>query len=202
MQIARQWTRFDHHVLEGLLGLGVLLAGVFGALVPLLGVTGPLPAADTRMVDIDGRAQVPGSPASGGMVLRGTHHAELALSDPDFGERLLLAGPGIVRSLLIAWVLYTLMRMAQTLRQGDVFVPANTRRLGRVAAGVLLVGTAVPLLDTLTTDGLVGGTPLDPAVRDVYAPSLGAVLLALLVFAAAGAFGHGTRLRADTEGLV
>lgn len=102
----------------------------------------------------------------------------------------------------VCTVLCLLMRMAQTIREGDVFVPANVRRLLLIALAVLLAGMVVPLLDMLTTDALVGGTSLEPAVVLTYTPSTTAMLLSLLIAVAADAFQHGARLRADTEGLI
>jgi hypothetical protein len=196
-----RWTRIDSHVLELTIGLGLLLVGLFRALFPLLGVTGPLPPIDTRDVDLSTTAQVPNL-TSGGTTLRGTHHAELAVTDPTFWDRVLLAAPQLAQAALIMVILSLLMRMAATFRAGDVFVPENTRRLYVISVALLLTGTAVPALDMLTTDALISGTPLTDAVASGFTLSASTVLLSILVAALAGAFAHGTRLRADTEGLV
>jgi hypothetical protein len=201
MTQATRWTRLDSRILELAIGLGLLLVGLFQALFPILGVTGPLPPIDTRDVHLRTAAQVPHL-ASGGTALRGTRHAELAVSDPGLGDRVLLAAPEVVRAALVLVVLSLLMRMAATFRTGDVFVPANVRRLFTISIAVLLLGTAAPALDMLTTNALVGGTPLEPAVEIGFTVQASTVLLSLLIAALAGAFGHGARLRADTEGLV
>ncbi|MGI5204236.1 DUF2975 domain-containing protein [Spirillospora sp. CA-108201] len=201
MTPATRWTRIDSHVLELVIGLGLLLVGLFQALFPILGVTGPFPPIDTRDVGLRSTAQVPDL-ASGGTTLRGTRHAELAVHDPGLADRLLLAAPEIARAALILVILSILMRMAATLRTGDVFVPANVRRLFAISIAVLLLGTAAPALDMLTTNALVGGTPLEGAVEIGFTVQASTILLAVLVAALAGAFGHGARLRADTEGLV
>ena len=195
------WSRYDSHVLELLIGLGLLLVGLFQALFPILGVTGPFPPIDTRDVTLRSTSQVPHL-ASGGTALRGTHHAELAVDDPGLGDRLLLAAPEVARAVLIVVILSILMRMAATLRTGDVFVPANVRRLFAISTAVLLLGAAVPALDMVTTNALVGGTPLAPAVEVGFMLRASDILLAVLIAALAGAFAHGARLRADTEGLV
>ncbi|TDC76112.1 DUF2975 domain-containing protein [Actinomadura sp. 7K507] len=198
---ATSWLRrLDRHGLELTIGLALLGFGVT-ALFPLLGVIGLIPPADAREVDIDTRAQVPDL-SSGGMSLRGTHHAELTVGDPGLWDRVLLSGPGIVQAILIIVVLTLLMRMATTFQDGDVFVPQNTRRLSGISFTLLLAALVVPALDTLTTIALVGGTPLEPAVETGYTLSGLLLLLAFLAAALAGAFGHGARLRADTEGLV
>ncbi|WP_433467135.1 DUF2975 domain-containing protein [Spirillospora sp. CA-128828] len=201
MTTAFRWTRVDSHVLELVIGLGLLLVGLFQALFPLLGVTGPLPPIDTRDVRLDTAAQVPHL-QSGGATLRGTHHAELAFTDPALWDRVLLAAPQIVHAGLILVILSILMRMATTFRRGDVFVPANVYRLYGIAVALILTGTAVPALDMITTEALISGTPFTKEVESGFTMSASTVLLSILVAALAGAFGHGTRLRADTEGLV
>ncbi|WP_433477067.1 DUF2975 domain-containing protein [Spirillospora sp. CA-142024] len=201
MTTAFRWTRVDSHVLELVIGLGLLLVGLFQALFPLLGVTGPLPPIDTREVRLDTAAQVPHL-QSGGATLRGTHQAELAFTDPALWDRVLFAAPQIVHAGLILVILSILMRMATTFRTGDVFVPANVYRLYGIAVALILTGTAVPALDTITTEALISGTPLTKEVVSGYTLSASTVVLSILVAALAGAFGHGTRLRADTEGLV
>ncbi|MGP4021979.1 DUF2975 domain-containing protein [Actinomadura sp. 3N407] len=195
------WRRIDRHILE--LTVGVALLGVgLATLVPLLAVTGLFPPVDTREVTIDDRARIP-HPASGGTSLRGTHQAELTVGDPRLWDRILLAGPQIVWGVLTIVVLTLLMRMAETFRaDGDVFVPRNTRRLYGIALTLILIATVVPALEALTTIALVSGTPLEPAVNVTYTLSAATLLLGVLVAALAGAFGHGARLRADTEGLV
>ncbi|MCP9979591.1 DUF2975 domain-containing protein [Actinomadura madurae] len=99
-------------------------------------------------------------------------------------------------------ILSILMRMAATFRTGDVFVPANIRRLYAIAVTLLVTATAVPALDMITTEALISGTPLTGTVTSSYTLQTSTVILSILVAALAGAFGHGTRLRADTEGLV
>ncbi|MCP9950343.1 DUF2975 domain-containing protein [Actinomadura madurae] len=195
------WTRIDSHALELTLGLALLLVGLFQALFPLLGVTGPFPPIDTRDVRIDRTAEVPPL-RSGGTTLQGTNDAELAVADPALWDRVLLATPQIVHAALIIVILSILMRMAATFRTGDVFVPANIRRLYAIAVTLLVTATAVPALDMITTEALISGTPLTGTVTSSYTLQTSTVILSILVAALAGAFGHGTRLRADTEGLV
>lgn len=189
--------------MTGELTVGVALLGVgIATLIPLLAVTGLIPPVDDREVTIGDRAQVPHL-AADGLSLRGTRQAELAVGDPGLWDRILLAGPQIVWGVLTIVVLTLLMRMAETFRaDGDVFVPHNTRRLYGIALTLLLIATVGPALDALTTIALITGTPLEPAVNVTYDFSAATFLLSVLVAALAGAFGHGARLRADTEGLV
>ena len=200
MSLTTWMRRLDRRALELVIGIALLVVGL-AALFPLLGVTGLIPAADAREVEIDTRTAAPG-PSSGGISLRGTHHAELAVSDPGLLDRILLSGPVIVQAILIIVILTFLMRMAATFRDGEIFVPQNTRRLYWIAFTLLLTAFAVPALDTVTTIALVSGTPLEQTVSNSYTLPGVPVLLALLTAALAGAFAHGARLRADTEGLV
>ncbi|MBE1532334.1 DUF2975 domain-containing protein [Actinomadura algeriensis] len=202
MDAAAWWRRVDGRALEGVIALVLLLVGLFGILLPILGVTGPFPPVDSRTVGLDGATAVPGAVGGGGVELRGAREAELVFADPGLGERALLALPGVTGAILFVVILEQLLRMARTFRDGDVFVPPNAHRLTVVALAVLLTGTFVPLVAALAASALVDGTAVEAAARIGYEPSGLWVLVAILLFAVAGAFRHGTRLRADTEGLV
>ncbi|MEV5542440.1 hypothetical protein AB0L13_37020 [Saccharopolyspora shandongensis] len=194
------WTRADSRVLEAVIGLGLLLVGLFGVLFPVLGVTGPLPPVDTREVRLAGAAQLPGIP--GAVALRGTDHAELVFAAPGFADRLLLVLPELVGNLLLVAILSILLQVARTFRGGDLFAPRNAPRLLAIAIALPLRGFLVPLADMVTTDLLAAGTPAENAIRVVAEFDLTSLFLGLLVAAAAVAFRNGARLRADTEGLV
>lgn len=204
MNIKSLWERLDSLALEAVLWLLLLVVGFFGALLPILGVTGLLSPTDTRNVHIDGVTQIsgPGAVNASGMTLRGTHAAELTFTDPSLIERLLLVLPEVTHALLLGAILGLLIRMAGTLRSGDLFTPRNAQYLNGIALAVLLIGTLVPLLDSITTNILVSGTPLDSRVKITYELSILWVLAAIFIAAVAGAFRHGTRLRDDAEGLV
>ncbi|MFE1770075.1 DUF2975 domain-containing protein [Streptomyces sp. NPDC059008] len=196
------WTRAMDHVLELVLGLALLLVGLFKVLIPILGVTGPLPPVASREVRVDAAARLSGATASGPVTLHGTDRAELTFHAPGLGQRVLLALPDIAGGLLVVVILMVLLHMARTFRAGDFFVPENTRRLTAVAVALVLMGTVVPLLDMMTTNLLVRGEVMAQAVSPAKDYAVEPVFLAVLVGAAAGAFRNGTRLRADTEGLV
>ncbi|MFI0354519.1 DUF2975 domain-containing protein [Actinomadura sp. 9N407] len=202
MSIKSRWAWIDDRVLEVTLGLALLLVGLIGAAFPILGVTGPLSPVDTRDVHLDGVADIPGTTTSGAVTLRGNDTAELVFAAPDLGQRVLLVLPGLTATVLALTILGLLLRMARTFQQGDAFVPQNARRLNGIALAVLLIATLVPLLDTVTTEVLVSGRPVESAIENTYEVSAIWWLVALLIAATAGAFRHGTRLRADTEGLV
>ncbi|MBT2510845.1 DUF2975 domain-containing protein [Streptomyces sp. ISL-98] len=202
MRTKSWWSRTDNRLLEGGLALAILLVSLFGVLLPVLGVTGPFDPIHVREVAIDGTTQLAGPVTEGQVSLVGTRNADLVLDDPDALQRLLLALPEIVDSLLIVLILSLLLRMAHTLRDGDVFVPQNARRLRIIGVTALLLGYAVPLLTAATTDALVSGTPAAEEIPFSYTVSGLPVLAALLILALAEAFTRGAKLRADTEGLV
>ncbi|MFI1285713.1 DUF2975 domain-containing protein [Streptomyces sp. NPDC020858] len=202
MNDTSRWTLVNDRVLELALGLALMLVGLFRVLLPILGVSGPWSSAGSRTVRVDDAAQLADATESAALTLRGTGHAEMVLTDPGLGDRLLLALPGLTGGLLVVAILAVLLRMARTFRAGDFFVPRNTRRLTVVAAALALLGTLVPLLDMMTTNLLVRGTALAQAVRPAGDFAVLPLFLALLVGAAIQAFRSGTRLRSDTEGLV
>ncbi|MEW2134189.1 DUF2975 domain-containing protein [Streptomyces sp. NPDC005435] len=206
MRTKSWWNRTDNRLLEGVLALAALLVGVFGVLLPALGVAGLIDPMDTRDVRLEATTRVPGAVKSGaadfGMTLTGTHGAELGFLHPDFGRRLLLALPETVGSLLLLLVLVLLLRMARTLRDGDVFVPKNARRLSTIGLVVLVQAVLSPVLPAVTTALLMRGSAVSDGIPFAVTFSGKYVLLALLVLALGEVFRQGTRLRADTEGLV
>ncbi|MEV0694884.1 DUF2975 domain-containing protein [Streptomyces sp. NPDC050388] len=206
MRTKSWWSRADDRLLGAVLGLATLLVGVFGVLAPALGGVGLVDPVDTREVETGTTAPVSGTvtdaAAGHGMTLTGTHRADLAFTDPDLGQRLLLALPEFVGSLLLLLILALLLQMARTLHGGDVFVPQNARRLSVIGLTVLVQGLSSPALLSLTTQALVSGTPLADLIPFSAAFSGEYVLLAFLILALSEVFRRGTKLRADTEGLV
>ncbi|MFH9981815.1 DUF2975 domain-containing protein [Streptomyces sp. NPDC017179] len=200
------WSHADSRLLEAALGLAVLLVGVFGVLFPVLGVAGLMHPMDTREVEAETATRVPGTVtdavAGHGMALTGTHRADLVFAGPDLGQRLLLALPEIVGSLFLILILALLLQMARTLRGGDVFVPVNARRLSVIGLAVLVQAVLTPVLPAITTEILVSGTPVAEQVPFSVTFTGEYVLLAFLILALGEVFRRGTKLRADTEGLV
>ncbi|SNT56506.1 Protein of unknown function [Actinomadura meyerae] len=196
------WSKGDSRILEAVVGVAWLLVGLFDGLVPILGVTGLLSPTDTRQVHIEDLTQVPEAASADGVRLRGTHTAELSLPHPDLAERLLLVLPGLAQTALLLVILGLLFRMMRTLRDGDLFVTQNTRRLAVIAVAILSMAIVVPLVDTVTTHLLVRGTALASEVPTTFELSGSYLLLGFLTAAAAEAFRQGSRLRADTQGLV
>ncbi|WP_112467400.1 DUF2975 domain-containing protein [Streptomyces triticisoli] len=200
------WSRTDSRLLEAVLGLAAALVGVFGMLLPALGAAGLAGPVHTREVEVGTPTRVPDTMtdtvAGHGMTLAGTHQADLVFADPDLHQRLLLALPEFVDSLLLFLVLVLLLQMARTLRGGDVFVPENARRLSVIGLTVLVQAVLSPVLLSSTTQALVGGTPLADRIPVSATFSGEYLLLALLVLALGEVFRRGTKLRADTEGLV
>jgi hypothetical protein len=200
------WGRTDNRLLEAALGLAALFVGVFGVLLPVFGVVGLIDPVDTREVKVETATRVPGdvtdAVAGHGMTLTGTHQADLAFAHPDLSERLLLALPDVVGSLLLLLVLALLLRIARTLRDGDVFVPKNARRVSVIGLTVLVQAVLSPVLPELTTQALVSGTPMAGQIPASITFTGEYVLLAFLILALGEVFRRGTKLRADTEGLV
>ncbi|RPK43440.1 DUF2975 domain-containing protein [Streptomyces sp. ADI93-02] len=200
------WSQTDSRLLEAALGLAAVLVGVFGVLLPALGAAGLMDPMDTREVEAETATRVPGTVTDAvtghGMTLTGTHRADLVFADPDLGQRLLLALPEIVGSLLLLLILALLFKMARTLRGGDVFVPVNARRLSVIGLAVLAQALLTPVLPALTTEVLVSGTPVAEQVPFSATFTGEYVLLAFLILALGEVFRRGTKLRADTEGLV
>ncbi|WP_328355613.1 DUF2975 domain-containing protein [Streptomyces sp. NBC_00445] len=200
------WSGSDSRLLEAALGLAAVLVGVFQVLIPALGVVGVIDPMNTREIEAATTTRVADTVTDAvvghGMTLSGTHQADLVFTGPDLGQRLLLALPQIIDGLLLLLILAVLLQMARTLRGGDVFVPMNARRLSVVGLTVLVQTTLAPVLLALTTQILVSGTPMADQIPSSATFTGEYVLLALLILALGEVFRRGTKLRADTEGLV
>ncbi|MEU1458034.1 DUF2975 domain-containing protein [Streptomyces avermitilis] len=200
------WRRTDSRLLEAALILAALFAGVFGVLLPALGVVGLIDPVDTREVKAETTTRVPGTVtdavAGHGMTLTGTHQTDLVFAHPGLTQRLLLALPDVISGLLLLLVLALLLQMARTLRAGDVFVPENARRLSAIGLTVLVQAVLSPVLPAFTTEALVSGTPMADQIPLSVTLTGEYVLLAFLILALGEVFRRGTKLRADTEGLV
>ncbi|WP_328551386.1 DUF2975 domain-containing protein [Streptomyces sp. NBC_00358] len=200
------WGRTDNRLLEAALGLAALFVGVFGVLLPVFGVVGLIDPVDTREVKVETATRVPGevtdAVAGHGMTLTGTHQADLAFAHPDLNQRLLLALPDVIGGLLLLLVLALLLRVAKTLRDGDVFVPKNARRLSVIGLTVLVHAVLSPVLPAFTTQALVSGTPMAEQIPASVTFTGEYVLLAFLILALGEVFRRGTKLRADADGLV
>ncbi|MEW2222510.1 DUF2975 domain-containing protein [Streptomyces sp. NPDC006990] len=207
MSTTSWWSRTDSRLLEAILGLAVVLVGVFGVLLPALGVVGLREGpVDTVEVEPETAARIPekvsAAVAGHGMTLTGTRQAELVFADPGPGQRVLLALPEVVGSLLLLLVLVLLFKVARTLSGGDIFVPANARRLSAIGLTVLVQAVLTPVLPALTTEMLVHGSPMAEQIPFSVTFTGEHVLLAFLVLALGEVFRRGTKLRADTEGLI
>ncbi|MEV7126195.1 DUF2975 domain-containing protein [Streptomyces sp. NPDC093260] len=198
------WARRNDRLLEAVLGAAAAVAAAFGILIPLLGVLGVTAATHTREVGTATAARVAdsvtGKTAVDGMTLTGGHRADLVLAHPGPGQRLLLALPELVGSLLLLLVLVLLLGMVRTLRDGDVLVPRNARRLSLIGLAALAQAVLAPVLPALTTRLLVRGTPLAAEIPFAVTFTGGLLLPALLLLALAEVFRRGTRLRADSAG--
>jgi hypothetical protein len=114
----------------------------------------------------------------------------------------LLALPENVGSLLLLLILALRLVRVRPLRAGGVFVPVNARRLSVVGLTVPAQAVLASILPALTTEMLVSGTPMAEQVRFAVTFTGEYVLLAFLILALGEVFRRGTKLRADTEGLV
>jgi hypothetical protein len=180
----------------------LLLVGYFQVLVPILGMAGVSSSTSSRDVRIDDATRSPGVAISGSVTFRGSGHAELVYTNPSVGQRVELALPHLVNGILIIVILAILLRIAHTFRDGDFFAPQNVWRLFVVVGALGLMAFVVPLLDMMTTNLLARGLPVTKAVAPAKDYAVQPLFLAFLVAIVAEAFRAGTRLRADTEGLV
>lgn len=107
----------------------------------------------------------------------------------------------LLTALLIAG-LALLWRIVRAARSGDVFGPANARRLTALSLLVLIGGTLREVVEFMIADWLLGSSPVRGAVAAPIDFSLTPIWLGMLLVFFAAVFRHGVRLREDVAGLV
>lgn len=200
-----RWKRLDQWFIEGVLGFVAVASG-------LVAIGLVVDAARTNLLRPDislAKAAVPVmSQHAGRFSLRAHETAQLIISTPTVGERIAYALPGVLAALLGCIVAWQLMRVFATLRTGDPFGCANTRRITVIglifviggglwamsgaAASFWLAGHAYDAFDAHATSPVMLATTFN------YAPVfIGGVLGSFAEF-----FRRGAELRREVEGLV
>jgi hypothetical protein len=195
-----RWGRSDSRALQALLGIAFVVVAVTGLVIPLLALAGVSQARIEQEIPVTGAGA--DLAQADGLTLSAAESAQLTVTDPSAGQRVLLVLPTIVVSILILFGIYLIFLIARTLCAGEPFAPRNPRRLYGIAV-LIVVGAVVDgLLTAICTDQLVAGTPLAEHVPFRVDIPLTPFAVAFLVAALAEAFRIGVRLREDTEGLV
>ncbi|MDR3068815.1 MAG: DUF2975 domain-containing protein [Cellulomonas sp.] len=118
---------------------------------------------------------------------------------PGWVDFMATTGSTVLNGLVVVAAIFFLWRVARTIRSGNPFDPANTRRLYTV--GVLfLVGAGLSWAGAFFTFVALG--PLSDYVDWSVEMRLDLLVLGLVVVTVAEVFRRGVTLRQDTEGLV
>lgn len=125
-----------------------------------------------------------------------------AESGGQFGVAIVLLMLGIAALLgLVICFFYLLMKITDTVRDGDPFVPENARRLGRMG-WVAIAAHAWGLVVTIP-GAWMASMVSDPQANDAVEVRLGgSVVLILVLFILARVFRHGAAMREDLEATV
>jgi hypothetical protein len=135
------------------------------------------------------------------LAVTGTAELTVELADPSATERLAAALPSVATAAAVVVIALLLARFAGDLRRGEPFTRRNVWRF-RAIAIILVVGSVGVSLAEMFRESIVSHRLAeDPTVFTMTLP-LPWIGAALVVGAVAEAFGVGTRLRDDTEGLV
>ncbi len=189
-----RWSRADQVGLEALLYAVAGLAAV-GAVARLVeAVRGEPIALVSRLPDRLVRA-VEGveSPVTGTVVI----------ADPTVGQQALALLPALLGLVLVAVGVALLLGVTRSVRDGDPFIPANGRRLLRLAVVVMVGGVGVQLLHDLTRNALLAQVEtLGPQLGAEFTLPLWPLAVGLLVAFVGEVFVRGSALRAEVEGLV
>jgi len=202
-------------LLETVLAAAMVVAGLSLVVVPLLGPGGlglegsllrpfgPPLSVPAQLLESEREILPAGDYAAGDAVeLSGPTIATASVVDPDLPQRIGLVGGSVLLGLTVLGVLALLLQVTRTLRHGDAFVPANARRLSRIA---VLVGVGVTSAQLLRQFGAVAVLEA-PSVRErvvpVFEVSFLPFVAALGIGVLAEVFRQGAAMREDVEGLV
>jgi len=144
--------------------------------------------------EADGWTQIPGAYLTDPQTT-----ALVRFDHPGWVDFMATTGSTVLSGLIVTVGIFFLWRVVRTIRLGDPFDPANTRRL-YTAGTLFLVGAAFSWVGGFFTFVVLGWLS-DYVDWSVNLP-LDQFVLGFVVVMIAEVFRQGTRLRRDTEGLV
>ncbi|MDR3107342.1 MAG: DUF2975 domain-containing protein, partial [Bifidobacteriaceae bacterium] len=143
-----------------------------------------------------------GTVGIGGVYLTPETTAQLTLGRASAAEVIATVGCMVLSSAVLISAFVILIGVVRTIRRGDPFHPRNVKRL-YVLAITLIGGWAATSAVGFVASMVVAADPAVAALANWrVAVSLTPLFLGLTVMMLAVVFDRGTRLRADTEGLV
>ena len=142
----------------------------------------------------DGWAEIPGSYLTGPQTTVG-----VKLDHPGWVDFMATTGSTVLGGLVVVVAVFFLWRVVRTVRLGNPFDPANTRRLYTVGT-LFLVGAALSWVGSAFTFAALAR--MSDYVDWSVQMSLDQFFLGLVVVMVAEVFRQGIKLRRDTEGLV
>ena len=187
-------------------GFGIALIGVLISLVVIFTGSG----AGTHPVEMssyntatsaDDPAPLPTGPPGAVSLVKPASDYTLIVADPSVSQRFLLGLPDLLLAVIMSIVAGILLLLIRTFDQDDPFVPQNARRLSVI--GVLLISlNGISGVEKLALEGLLSGTPLENIPVQSAENFYWALIVGLAALALAEVFRQGSKLRADTQGLV
>lgn len=149
---------------------------------------------DGGMVDVS-----TGLPA---VELSGPFTARVAFLNPPTSERLGYVVVGAFQPVLVAVVLWVLLRIVSSVRRGSPFTETNVRRMWLVAGMIGVGGTAASVANSWLDSLLISRSAAAPAFGTRISFEAWPLLVGLLVAVIALIWNRGVALEKDTEGLV
>ena len=191
------FDRFDRSGLVVVLAVVALLSVVHWVVAPLLAWAGgeSLPLPFSSPVD------VPALDAAG--IRYSEADYTLFVADAGAGQWLLHLLPGVGFSAVVVTGVLLFAPVVRDLGRGDPFRPENVRRLRLI--GLLLLGAwpVITVVQEAVDAAAIAALDLgDIAPTASLTLPLGVMIAGLVVGMVAEAFGSGSRLRADVDGLV
>lgn len=126
--------------------------------------------------------------------------ANIRIPDPTPAQHVTVISAAMLWAIVSGLILYLLRAVIGSVRTGDPFTSANTRRLRMIGLIVLIGGPLGDLITPLITQMVLDPTGIDTPFQLSFSPTLPLVGLGVLVLAEV--FRHGVRLREDVEATI
>lgn len=205
-------SRSDSRVLEILLLAFAALVVIVGVLPGVFGKAGlgivDIGPAMTVDVTLDTKVVVPEAPtgddgqAGHQVELTGPYDAEVRFPSPTPMQRTLYVLSRLLPAALVLAGVLLLLQIVRSVRRGDPFDGANSRRLATLAVLVVAGGLGGSLVYQLVDNYLLISADVDYITVMDLSFSLLPVLAGFGILVLAEVFRQGTRLRDDVDGLV
>jgi hypothetical protein len=198
-----RWSRMDNRILEGLLGIGIVVTASFGLGAPLLQVL-----RHRAIHELEATLRTPVvvpsfTPSAAGLEVSAADRVHVSFPSPTSAQQFENVAGQLIVACTALVVLVLLLLVIRTLRRGQPFTRANALRVTAIGVAVALGGTLGPLVTDLGHNELLAtSAPDSQFVTTGFTISFLWIAVGFIVIAMGEVLRQGVVLHAETEGLV